>query len=125
MVSYELIRDKGILVIMPEGPLRTEDFQALGKAVDDYIVSAGALTGVMISAEKFPGWEDFAGFLSHLRFVKENNRDIDKVAAVTDSAFLSVMPRVVDYFISANVRHFAYSERDAAMDWLSSGLAAS
>ena len=125
MVSYELIRDKGILAIMPEGPLRTEDFQALGKAVDDYIVREGALTGVMISAEKFPGWEDFAGFLSHVRFIRENSRDIDKVAAVTDSAFLSIMPRVVDYFISADVRHFAYGEREAAMAWLSSGLAES
>lgn len=123
MLSYELIRDKGILVIMPEGPLRTEDFQALGQAVDDYIVSDGALNGIMISAEKFPGWEDFAGFLSHVKFVRENNRDVDKVAAVTDSAFLSIMPRVVDYFISADVRHFAYDERDAAMSWLSSGLA--
>ena len=125
MVSYELIRDKGILVIMPEGPLQSDDFEALGKAVDDYIVSEGALTGVMISAERFPGWEDLSGFLSHMRFVKENNRDIDKVAAVTDSAFLSIMPRVVDYFVSADVRHFAYSDREAAMDWLSSGLAES
>ena len=125
MVSYELIRNKGILVIMPEGPLQSEDFKALGQAVDDYIVSEGALTGVMISAEKFPGWEDLSGFLSHLRFVKENNRDIDKVAAVTDSAFLSIMPRVVDYFISADVRHFPYGKREAAMNWLSSGLAES
>jgi len=123
MVSYELIRDQGILVIMPEGPLRTEDFVALGQAVDDYIVSDGALNGVMISAEKFPGWEDFSGFLSHVKFVRENNRGIDKGAAVTDSAFLSIMPRVVDYFVSADVRHFPYAERDAAMDWLSSELA--
>ncbi len=123
MVGYELLRDKGILIIMPEGPLESEDFDALGQAVDDYIVSEGALTGVMISAERFPGWEDFSGFLSHLRFVKENNRDIDKVAAVTDSAFLSIMPRVVDYFVSADVRHFHYDEREAAMKWLTSGLA--
>lgn len=123
MVSYELIRDKGILVIMPEGPLRTEDFEALGQAVDDYIVSEGALNGVMISAEKFPGWEDFSGFLSHVRFVKDNNRDIDKVAAVTDSAFLSIMPRVVAYFVTADVRHFAYGQREEAMAWLSSELA--
>ena len=107
MLSYELVRDKGILVIMPEGPLRTEDFQALSQAVDDYIVSEGALTGVMISAERLPSWEDFSGFLSHVRFIKENNRDIDKVAAVTDSAFMSIMPRVVDLFISANVRNFS------------------
>ena len=123
MLSYELVRDKGILVIMPEGPLRTEDFQALSQAVDDYIVSEGALTGVMISAERFPGWEDFSGFLSHVRFIKENNRDIDKVAAVTDSAFMSIMPRVVDLFISANVRNFTIAERDEAMAWLTSGLA--
>lgn len=125
MLSYELVRDKGILVIMPEGPLRSEDFEALGQAVDDYVVSDGALTGIMISAERFPGWEDFGGFLSHMRFVKENNRDVDKVAAVTDSAFLSIMPRVVALFISAEVRHFAIAERDAAMVWLKSGLAKS
>lgn len=125
MLSYELIRDQGILVIMPEGPLRSEDFEALGQAVDDYVVSDGALTGIMISAERFPGWEDFGGFLSHMRFVKENNRDVDKVAAVTDSAFLSIMPRVVALFISAEVRHFAIAERDAAMVWLKSGLAKS
>ena len=123
MLSYELVRDQGILVIMPEGPLRAEDFQALSQAVDDYIVSEGALTGVMISAERFPGWEDFSGFLSHVRFIKENNRDIDKVAAVTDSAFLSIMPRIVDFFISANVRNFTIAERDEAMAWLTSGLA--
>jgi len=125
LVSYELIRDQGILVILPEGPLRTDDFEALSQAVDDYIVSDGALTGVMISARKFPGWEDFSGFLSHLRFIKENNRDIDKVAAVTDSAFLSIMPRVVDLFVSADVRHFAFGQRDEAMAWLTSGLAES
>ena len=123
MVSYELIRDKGILVIMPEGPLRTEDFEALGQAVDNYIVSDGALNGVMIAAAKFPGWEDLSGFLSHVRFVKQNSPDIDKVAAVTDSAFLSIMPRVVELFISADVQHFAYDQREAAMAWLSAGLA--
>jgi hypothetical protein len=123
VLSYELVRDQGILVIMPEGPLRAEDFQELSQAVDDYIVSEGALTGVMISAERFPGWEDFSGFLSHVRFIKENNRDIDKVAAVTDSAFLSIMPRVVELFISANVRHFPIAERNEAMEWLKSGLA--
>jgi len=125
VLAYEFVRDKGILVIMPEGPLRAEDFQALSQEVDDYIVSDGALTGVMISAEKFPGWEDFSGFLSHVRFIQENNRDIDKVAAVTDSAFLSIMPRVANLFISATVRHFPIAERDEAMEWLQSGLAES
>ncbi len=123
MLSYELLEDQGVLIIQPHGKLRTEDFEALSKAVDDYIVREGALTGVMITAEKFPGWEDFHALLSHVQFVRDNRADIDKVAAVSDSTILTFMPRIVDHFTSAEVRHFEYDRRDEAMAWLVSGLA--
>ena len=123
MLSYELIRETGVLVIQPHGKLRAEDFEALGQAVDDYVVSDGALTGVMIAAETFPGWEDFSALLSHVRFVRENNADVDKVAAVSDNAILAFMPILIGHFVSAEVRHFDYEARDAAMQWLVSGLA--
>ena len=123
MLSYELIRETGVLVIQPHGKLRAEDFEALGQAVDDYVVSDGALTGVMIAAETFPGWEDFSALLSHVRFVRENNADLDKVAAVSDNAILAFMPRIIGHFLSAEVRHFQFEARDEAMQWLVSGLA--
>ena len=122
MISHELLRDQGILKISPEGPLESSDFETLSQEVDEYIVVEGALTGVMIRTASFPGWEDFSALISHLNFVKNNHADIGKVAAVTDSKFLAIMPKIVELFISAEVRHFNYDEPDTAMAWLTAEL---
>ena len=72
----------------------------------------------MIYAEAFPGWDHLGALISHLKFVKDHHKQIKKVAAVTDSTLLSIMPRVVDHFVSAEVRHFDYRDREAALEWL-------
>ncbi len=123
MISHELLRDEGILTLTPVGPLESDDFAALARVVDAYIAEEGALTGVMIYAESFRGWEDFGALISHFKFVKNNQGDIGKVAAVTDSQFLSIMPKIIDHFVSADVRHFDYEDREAALEWLRSDLA--
>jgi hypothetical protein len=122
VITHELRRDEGILIFTPEGPLKSSDFEELAHIVDEYITEQGALTGVMIYVESFPGWEDFGALISHLKFVKNNHGDIGKVAAVTDSQIASVMPKIVEHFVSAEVRHFDYEDRQAALDWLRSGL---
>jgi hypothetical protein len=119
MLNFELLDKQGILIIMPDGPLERDDFERLGEAIDQYIVKDGAMNGVMIYVESFPGWDDFEALISHVRFVRDNSADIDKVAAVTDSKFLTIMPKIVDRFITAEVRHFDYDARDEAMAWLS------
>lgn len=121
MISHELLRDEGILIVTPEGPLEAADFEAIGLEVGPYIEEKGGLPGLMIYVESFPGWDSFAALLSHLRFVRDHQRQIKRVAAVTDSRFLGIMPGVVDRFVSAEVRHFAYSDRDAALSWLREG----
>ena len=119
MLDYKLLEDQGVLIIEPEGPLEQKDFERLSETVDSYIVEQGALNGIMIHVESFPGWEDFAALSSHLRFVRDNSADVDKVAAVTDSKFLTIMPKIVDRFISAEVRHFDFTDYDDALAWLS------
>jgi hypothetical protein len=125
MIKYELQKDTGILVLEPEGPLEASDFKKISDDIDTYIVNQGALTGVLIYTESFPGWEDFQAMLSHFQFVKNNSADIWRVAAVTDSTFLTIMPQIVDFFISADVRHFDYDKRDEAMHWLTENLSRS
>jgi hypothetical protein len=39
----------------------------------------------MIHAESFPGWESFGAFVSHLKFVGDHHRQIERIAAVTNS----------------------------------------
>jgi len=118
MVTSELLRDEGILVIRPEGSLEAADFQRIAHEIDPYIEANGKLHGVMIDAESFPGWADFAALVAHLRFVKDHHRKIEKIAAVSDSSFLAIAPKIASHFVQADVRHFPHSQRDEALAWL-------
>jgi tRNA U38,U39,U40 pseudouridine synthase TruA len=120
MIQHELQRDTGILIITPQGPLEQKDFEMLAREVDPYIQEKGRLNGLMIHAKSFPGWHDFAALVSHFKFVKNHHQQIAKVAAVTDSGFLSIMPSVAKHFVRANVKHFDYSEKENALKWLKS-----
>ena len=118
MIDHELLREEGVLIVTPRGPLQAADFENLTREVDPYIAEQGSLAGLMIYVESFPGWRDFAGLISHLRFVRDHHRKIDKVAAVTDSGFLSIAPRIAQHFVHADVRHFPYADRAQALAWL-------
>ena len=119
MLSHELDRDKGILIVRPEGPLEQSDFEHLAQEVDPYIESRGQLNGLLISAKVFPGWQDFAALVSHLKFVRNHHQHIKRVAAVSDSGFLTIMPRIANHFVDAEIQHFHFEDRERALDWLS------
>ena len=118
MLNYELNRVDSILILKPIGPLESTDFEKLAREVDPYIIEKGALNGLMIYTKSFPGWDNFAAFLSHIKFVKNHHQKIKKIAAVTGSGFLSIMPQIAKHFIQAEVRHFDYDDKETALDWL-------
>ena len=120
MINARLLRDEGILVVSPADKLDTNDFERLRLLTDPHIEKHGDLNGLLIDAESFFGWEDFSRMLSHIRFVRNYHEKIERVAAVTDNGFLAILPKVADYFVAAEVRHYDYQERDEAMNWLRS-----
>jgi len=121
MLEPQLLADEGILVLTPQGPLEKADFERLALLVDPYIEQKGALKGVMIYAKSFPGWADFAALLTHLRFVKDHQQHVARVAAVSDSSVLTVLSAIAKHFVRAEVRHFEFDARDQAMRWLNGG----
>jgi hypothetical protein len=124
MIKSELLRDKGVLIVSPLDPLAASDFEALTAEIDPYIEQNGRLHGLMIYTRLFPGWENFAALLSHLKFVRGHHSKIEKVAAVTDSGFIAVMPSVARHFVRAELRHFDYDDKDKALDPSSTVLTA-
>jgi len=121
MIHFELLRDAGILIVTPQGPLEKADFELVRQEVDPFIAAKGELTGLMIYAKSFPGWKNFEGFLSHLKFVGEHQRKIERVAAVSDSELLTIMPGIVAHFVHAEVKHFGFDEKERALAWLETG----
>jgi SpoIIAA-like len=118
MIKSELLKDKGVLIVSPAGPLARSDFEHLAKEIDPYIEKNGRLHGLMVYAESFPGWADFAALLSHLKFVKDRQSKIEKVAAVSDSGFLKIMASIAGHFVKAEVKHFDYDDKHKALEWL-------
>ena len=120
MLQIKLDQDAGIVTVTPSASLSEKDFRLLAEEIDPYIEQEGKLRGLIIQVESFPGWQDFAGLLSHLKFVREHHTKIEKVAAVSDGKIVSIMPRIVDHFVNAKVKYFPYESLDEAISWMRS-----
>jgi hypothetical protein len=118
MVNHELHEDEGILIVQLEGALSKEDFEALGKTLDPWLEQNGKLRGLMICTRQFPGWAKLTDMVAHIRFVKTHHHYIEKVAAVTDSNVLGVVPHLARFFVNARLKHFRFEDRDKAFAWL-------
>ena len=118
MIDFNLDMEHRILTICPKGPLSEQDFNAVTTAVNPVIEQKGDLAGVIIHAESFPGWDNFAGMLSHFRFVRDHHQHIKKLAVVSDSAVLTIFPHLSSHFISAELKHFHFNQYNDALSWV-------
>lgn len=118
MLNHELLRSQGILIIRPTAPLEAADFRQVAAEVDPYIEANGKLQGFLIDAQSFAGWSDLAALLAHFRFVRDHQKNIAKIAIVTDAKALEFSAGIAKHFVQAELRHFALSEENEAMQWL-------
>lgn len=118
MIEAKLFREEGVVEVLPSGALKAVDFEQLAALVDPFIEAKGELKGLMIVADRFPGWDSLGALIGHVRFVREHQKLVRRVATVSDGATLTILPLLAKHFVKAEVRHFPFAERDAAMDWL-------
>ncbi len=122
MLNHQLMQEEGVLVLAPSGRLHADDFQDVARQVDIFMDTNGKLDGLLIEAESFPGWADFSAFISHIRFVREHHRYIRRIAFATDSHALSIFPQVASHFVAAEIKHFPYTSKVNALEWLCGSL---
>lgn len=120
MIEQTIIPSQGIVILKPQSALTKDDFIALTESVDAYLESHEKLNGLMIYAEEFPGWEDFDGFIGHMRFVRDHHQEIAKVALVSGAQFASSLPKLAKHFVRAEVKNFDFSDYEAGLKWLES-----
>ncbi len=120
MLHYQFNQDIGLIHLRPQGPLSKEDFDGLSAVVDPYIEQTGALAGIIIETDKFPGWQNLKAAIQHLRFVHDHHRKIKKVAIVTNSPVGDLAENIASHFVSAEIRHFKAHHDLLAHDWIAS-----
>lgn len=118
MLSIEIDKENGIAILVPDGPLTKSDFESAAKVIDPCIEEAGQLSGLIIHAKSFPGWDSFASLSSHLEFVKEHHKKISRVALSTDSVVGNLAEAVVSHFVNAEIQLFSYQELEQAKKWV-------
>ena len=118
MIKHQFLKDEGILIITPESSLTVSDFDTISTIIDPYIHENGKLSGLVIHAGSFPGWQNFASMLAHIKFVKNHHALINKVAAVADKGIVALLPEIADHFVRAEVQHFDFDDLDSAIEWI-------
>jgi hypothetical protein len=121
MVRLELLHDSRVVAITPQGPLEESDFERLAQEIGPLIEKEGKIAGLMIEAGSFPGWISIGAFLSHLKFVYNHHRHLDRIAIITDDALLKMMPRVAGLLVKPTIRRFASGDKAQAFAWLETG----
>ena len=117
-MNTQIDEKNGIAVFSPEEKLSEADFKNAANVIDPYIEQHDKLNGLIISTESFPGWESFAGLLSHFSFVKDHHKKIKCIALVTNSSLGSLAENLASHFVSAQIKAFKYSDIDSARSWI-------
>lgn len=120
MIKFDLDKEHSLVLLQPLSPLEREDFVKLAQAVDPYIEATGDLAGLIIEAPAFPGWDSFGAMVTHLRFVRNHQKHMKRIAVVTDSSLGDFAEHLASHFVSAEIRHFPTGQGEAAKQWISS-----
>ena len=120
MIEHSLDAAHSILYVRPKSALQQADFVQLAKTVDPFIEKTGAIAGLVIETPAFPGWDSLGAMAAHFRFVRDHHKHIKKVAVVTDAALGDLAEKLASHFVSAQIRHFAAGEVEAARRWIMS-----
>lgn len=118
MVEHHLDAANSVLHVRPTAAFTADDFAALARIVDPHVEATGRLTGIVIEAPSFPGWDGFGAAVAHFRFVRDHHRRVGKVAVVTDSALGGVAEHLASHFVAAEIKHFPAGEAEAATRWV-------
>ena len=118
MLNIDLNKEAGLVIVQPEGTLSESDFDTVASVIDPYLEVYGELSGLIIYTKDFPGWDSFGAMLKHFKFVKDHQQKLSHVALVTDSAIGNLAEKIAGHFISAEVKHFPYSQVVDAKSWI-------
>lgn len=120
-ITHRVLPDAGVVVVEVQEPLRVQDIEALADVIDGWLATHVSLHGLVVHATTFPGWENASGLVRHLRFVINHHRQIERVALAVDGKLAEIGATLAEHAVSAEVRHFAFADLDAAINWASTG----
>jgi hypothetical protein len=108
----------GCLIAEPSGALTAADFADFARRFDEWVAGGRPAPNIVIHAAAFPGWADFGAFIAHMKFIRDHQRRVEKIALVSDAGILAIGPSIAGIFVAASIRHFPADRMDEALAWV-------
>ena len=118
MLKIELDESSGIVTLQPDGEISEHDFKQVSTIVNPYLENHNELKGLIIHVKSFPGWDSFSSMIEHVKFVKDHQKRIRRIAIVTDSPIGEIAEKVASHFVSAEIKKFHFDELEKSKSWL-------
>lgn len=120
MLNIHVDATKNVITARPEGFIPASEFEALGQAIDDYANERDRMPGLVVHLKGLPQWRGLSAMKAHFDVVRKHAMVLPRVAIVTDTMGLAVLPNLADIFVRARVRHFDVRQEDEAVAWAGS-----
>ncbi len=121
MLAVKIDKTNHIAVLEPDGPLTEKDFKEAARQVDELIAEFGKITGIVIRAKSFPGWDSIAALVGHLKFLHEFHAKMSRVALATESVAAHIAEVFATHFVAAEIKIFSYDDFEKARQWVIDG----
>lgn len=120
MLNIDVDTGRNVVTARPVGAIPASDFEALGRAIDDYANENDRMPGLVVRLNGLPQWQGLSALRAHFDVVRKHAAVLPRVALVTDTMGLSMLPNIADIFVRARVRHFDVSQEEQAIAWAGS-----
>lgn len=115
--AVEVRSADGVAVVHLDRPLRAGDVEELSREIDHWLTTHADLTGLVVVAPVFPGWDSLQALRRHAGFVLRHHRRIERVAVVADGLLPALAPPLAGTLLHPRVRHFRFDDEAAAIAW--------
>ncbi|NOX15654.1 MAG: STAS/SEC14 domain-containing protein [Epsilonproteobacteria bacterium] len=117
-IKISLDKKSKIAILEPFCALSQRDFLKAKELIDPFIKENGKLNGIIIHTKDFPGWDSSGAFFAHMRFIKEHQKHVKKIAFATDSLLIETGDKIASYFIDTKIKNFHFNELKKAKEWI-------
>ncbi len=119
MLSYEIHKDDGVIVMTSVGETTFDDYQTVGPKFYADVKSHG-IRKVLVDSRKFEGWDSKKSESLAFTSWTQARSVFDRIAVVIDDRARSELSRFMEFFENAgkDVRVFPPSKYETALEWL-------
>ena len=106
-----------VLKIIPSEKLREADFRRLAERVDPMIAKCGQVR-LLIDVSGFNGWDSYAAFQAHAGFIKNHQRNVERIAVIVGHDWQHWVVDAARMFLHPEARAFDKGREDEAQRWV-------